>query len=525
MNDGTPTPTSTGRRSAFLHAAIALAWCAVAAWPRARDFDRLGLVHYDEGVYAESAASVRAGKGFAAFHPQQALHAPPLTAVAGGLLARVCDVPASQGLILLSILCGAATVGLLYFGVARAVGTVGGCVAAIGVCWSGAHVLWSRTALTDAPHGLAFLAAVFAAARLARRPSFGAALGAGLAAAVALNVKYHVGWIALAAGACAAAPGIFAADKAERRRLLVLWATAFFVAFLGVLPWAFSGAASVADAGGSVATQHGRFFEPAHWWRNLVAQLGYATKFPGPHWPAALGVLGLGGFAAFVRKRDASPLSSGATLGYAAAALALVTPAYHPYPRLAVPFALCVTAGIGRVVGGWTDRPGYWRSPEAPIFASCAAIGGFLALFGATDSSGAERARGGASDGLRVAALTLAAKVPPGEPLYVLAEPNVAAHLREAGFDARNLGHPWQVDEAVPKTASGYVVSGFYVRRNREWDAWEAARRVKTELLGEAAALVSDARRFDDFLPQDVRSAEALSDETYRLELRRLPPR
>lgn len=519
-------PTATGRRTALLHAALALAWCAVAAWPRARGFDRLGLVHYDEGVYAESAASVRAGKGFSAFHPQQALHAPPLTAVAGGLLARACGLPASQGLILLSILCGAATVGLLFYGVARACGVVGGCVAAVGVCWSGAHVLWSRTALTDAPHGLAFLAAAFAAARLAERPGFGAALGAGIAAAVALNVKYHVGWIALAAGACAAVPAVYAADKAERRRLLVLWATAFFVAVLGVLPWALSGAAVVADAGGSVATQHGRFFEPAHWWRNLVAQIGYSRAIPGPDWPAALGILGLGGFAALGFGRAPSPTVKESAIRYAAIALVLATPAYHPYPRLAVPLALCLTATIACVVGGWVSKPGFWRSPEAPIFVSLAAFGLIAALYVAPIArSSAHSGEGAPSDGLRAAALSLAAKVPPGEPLYVLAEPNVAAQLRGAGFDARNLGHPWQVDEAVPKTASGYVLSGFYVRRNREWEAWEAARRVKTELLGEAAAPVSDARRFDDFLPKDVRSAEALSDETYRLELRRLPPR
>ena len=515
MHQSPPTPDSSRDQGAAPSATrfrssdwilFLLAFAAVFAW-RARGFDRTGLVHYDEGVYAVTAEAVRTGRGSAEFHPQQALHAPPLHPWCSGTLARIAGIPAAEALRVWSLATGAAAVALLLFGVRRSAGRAAAATGAFLAASDESLALWSRSGMTDAFFSAALVFAALTYAAAEKRRSLALALLFGLAAGVASNVKY-VGWLVVVAAAIGAAPRFANASREDRRGMVIRLAAATVVALLCKLPYALSLAGTATDAS-AIAGQHDRFIDAAHWWRSFVAQCGYHALDAGVFARAAavLVVFAASCLPRLRRRVAEDPFLATAT----AAALLwfLLVPVYHPYPRLMVPLLTFAYATTGGVIGLLGPK---MRTTAMLVALSLGSLGAATAVKGREPS-----------DGLARAAADIAQRIPAGRRTAVLAEPVVSAYLRDRGIAAELLGHPWQI--ADDPSAEAWIVSGRYVRRNGEWEAWEAARLRSAPVVFFTEAAVNDVRRLDDFLPSDARGGAASDPTTYGLELRRVSPR
>ncbi len=483
-----------------------LAFVAVFAW-RARGIDRAGLVHYDEGVYAVTAEAVRDDRGVAEFHPQQALHAPPLYPWCAGTLARLARMPATEAMIWWSLATGAAAVALIFLGVRRSGSVAAAAAGAFLAAADESLALWSRSGMTDAFFAAALVVAVVIYAAAESRRSLPLAAVFGLAAGCAENVKY-VGWLVVVAAALGAVPRFLHVARDERRGIVSRLLTAAVVAWLCRLPWALSLAGTATDAA-AIAGQHDRFIDASHWWRSFVAQCGYHALDRGVFARAAATLaVGTVVFVPRLRRRAAADPFL-ATTAAAAALWFVLVPVYHPYPRLMVPFLTFAYATTGGVIA--------FAGPKLRAIAVVAAV-----LIGVLGASTAVQGRE-PSDGILRAAADLASRIPTGARTAVLAEPVVAAYLRERGTPAEILGHPWQI--ADDPSTDAWIVSGRYVRRNGEWEAWEAARLRSAPVVRRSDAAVNDVRRLDDFLPSDARAGAASDPATYGLELRRVSPR
>jgi 4-amino-4-deoxy-L-arabinose transferase-like glycosyltransferase len=200
-------------------------------------FGRLGLTHFDEGMYAMAALWITQPKGLAGIDPAAVMYAPPgfVTLVGlGYLLFGFADlVP-----ILVSILAGIVAIPLAAAVARQAFGAGAGVAAAALAALSGPHVAFSRMALTDALFLDTWLLAMLAGARFLARPGIGRAIGLGLAVGLAQNVKYNGGLAGIIV-AIAAGVGLLVERGPTRAiRLLGLLVLAGLIAGLMYLPWA-----------------------------------------------------------------------------------------------------------------------------------------------------------------------------------------------------------------------------------------------------------------------------------------------
>lgn len=277
-------------------------WCWVAlmtlvgAVLRLWSLDRLGLTHFDEGMYAMAAFWVTLPRGLAEIDPAAALYAPPGFVALAGLgymLAGFADlVPIG-----VSILAGIAAVPLAGLLARRAFGPGAGASAAALAAVSGAHLAFSRMALTDALFLDAWMIVMAAGLRFLRRPGVGPALGLGLAVGLAQNVKYNGGLAGLIVGLAAAGPWIVTAGKRRAGRELTLLIGAALVAVVLYVPWVIYVEQHVGYAR-LAAHQRSYAGRLADWPRHLRTQLGQSVALSGgPRWGVAAGslaVLGAG---------------------------------------------------------------------------------------------------------------------------------------------------------------------------------------------------------------------------------------
>ena len=211
----------------------------VAAFLRVWGFGRLGLTHFDEGVYALSGLWAVDPSGIAAFNPGVISYAPPVYPLLVGLAYATLGL-ADVSAIFVSIVLGVATVPAAAWLARRTFGPGAGVAAAVFVTFSLAHLAFSRKALTDAPFLLAWVVALGLGGRFLERPGLGRALAMGLAVGLAQNVKYN-GYLAGAVMVIAALAGLVA-DPASRRRPSVVRTFGFglvgaAVAALSYWPW------------------------------------------------------------------------------------------------------------------------------------------------------------------------------------------------------------------------------------------------------------------------------------------------
>jgi dolichyl-phosphate-mannose-protein mannosyltransferase len=364
-----PDETNDRSQQEWLAVAIVtLIGAILRAWP----LGRLGLTHFDEGIYALVASWSLHPRGITALSPELISYAPPGYPILGGLAYLVLG-RSDSAMILVSQLAGTLTIPVVAWLARRTFGPGAGFAAAVFCAFSGPHIAFSRMALTDASALLAWLIALGAGMRFLERPGFLRALLMGLAVGLAQEFKYN-GWLTGGIVVGTALVGIVV--RLEERKLGSILKTfgwggfAAVVAWLVVWPWY---AFVEAHGGYAALLRHQQSYLGGFnaWWPNfliqadqVVAMTDIRTWFVAgflacltiwiarpPSWilrrfaiPIILPLLALLFIWApcwlgliMIPWLLAWPRSSVRLVGVSWVVLTLLTPFYHPYARLALP--------------------------------------------------------------------------------------------------------------------------------------------------------------------------------------------
>ncbi len=245
---------------------------------------RLGLVHFDEGIYALAATWSLNPGGLGNIDPSLIPYAPPGFPILVGTLYAILG-PSDVAAIAVSQVAGTATIPVIAWLARRTFGPGAGFASALLVALSGPHIAFSRMALTDVSFLLAWLVAIGAGVRFLERPGAGRGIAMGAAVGLAQEFKYN-GWLAGGVVILAAVLGALARPEGRRPRELVRvfgWgALGALVAALVVLPWFFF----VERHGGYSALldhQRGYLVGWRGWHRSFRAQGDQSVALSGGH--------------------------------------------------------------------------------------------------------------------------------------------------------------------------------------------------------------------------------------------------
>jgi dolichyl-phosphate-mannose-protein mannosyltransferase len=374
---------------------------------------RLGLEHFDEGIYALSGLWIVTPGGPAVFNSSLVPYAPPgFTALIG--LAYFTLGVSDLAAISVSLACGIVTVPLAGWLGRRTFGPGAGTAAAAFAALCGPHVAFSRMALTDVPFLLSWQVSLGLGARFLEKPRMGRALLFGLAVGLAQNLKYN-GWLAGVIVGLVPLLDLLTGrlrGRVQIERVFGLGLVAALLSAFLYLPWfnfveshggyaallahhrSYMGGFStwlphlklqldqdVALSGGPVwlvsawaLAWLGSAFV-AHSWR-LRAPVGPGQKHPRfrlvllcglaalPALPTLLWWVGVGWFAWLIR----SGRPSVRLLAVWWVTLSLATPFYHPYARLWLPLHAAGWLLMGGLVKNLCDASNHgttateWRS-------------------------------------------------------------------------------------------------------------------------------------------------------------------
>ena len=176
---------------------------------------RLGLSHFDEGIYAIAGLWSVSPRGLASLDPTLIPYAPPGFPILVGVAYRALGV-SDLAAILVSILAGTLTIPAAAWLARRTSGAGAGAAAAALVAFSGFHVAFSRVALTDASFLLCWILGLVCGQRFLERPRFSSAIALGLSVGLVQWFKYN-GWLLGVFVVLAACLGILV-DPKERHR-------------------------------------------------------------------------------------------------------------------------------------------------------------------------------------------------------------------------------------------------------------------------------------------------------------------
>ncbi|HWE36136.1 MAG TPA: glycosyltransferase family 39 protein [Isosphaeraceae bacterium] len=221
---------TTARREALAIAISTLVGAVLRLW----SFGRLGLSHFDEGIYAIAGLWSSDPAGLASLDPKVIpYYAPPGFPILVGIGYLILPWGISDlSAIFVAELCAIATIPVVGWLGRRTFGPGAGAAASALATWSGQHVAFARMAMTDAPFLLAWLVALGLGGRFLERPTIGRAIALGVSVGVAMNLKYN-GWLA---GVIVAVAAMFGTGKG-RGRTLGLLGIAAAVAIVSYLPW------------------------------------------------------------------------------------------------------------------------------------------------------------------------------------------------------------------------------------------------------------------------------------------------
>ncbi len=365
------------KREILVVAALTLIGGVLRLW----SIGRIGLEHFDEGIYATSGLWIFSPGGFSDLGQSVIAYAPPGFPFLVGLsylLLGVSDLSAT----LVSIACGTLTIPAVAWLARRTFGSGAGGVAAAFAALSGAHVAFSRMALTDASFLLFWVLALVQGQRFLERPNAGRALVLGLAVGVSQLFKYN-GWLAGVVVILSAAIWLAAHPRQWRSgHTAATWGFGLAAALIAAAtywPWF-----AFVDAHGGyhalLTHQRGYLGGVTAWPMNLKAQLDQARALSGGSvWLASGGLTAalamtliagelvsvrqlrprmlleilsltavclvpnlawwvplicLPGLVGWARVADSRTVT---VLGTAWVILSLLTPFYHPYARLWLP--------------------------------------------------------------------------------------------------------------------------------------------------------------------------------------------
>ena len=218
---------------------VVIVLTALGALVRLWSVGRLGLVHFDEGIYALAGLWVFSPGGLAGIDPASISYAPPGFPLLIGLsymFLGVGDVAA----ILVSIASGTLTIPVVAWLSRRTFGPGAGAAAAGLAAFSGPLVAFSRMALTDASFLLFWLCAMGQGQRFVERPNLFRAVLLGLAVGISQLFKYN-GWTSGIIVALSSAVWLFANRRESAdRRAAATWGwglVAVIVAAAVYWPW------------------------------------------------------------------------------------------------------------------------------------------------------------------------------------------------------------------------------------------------------------------------------------------------
>ncbi|MDG2390320.1 MAG: glycosyltransferase family 39 protein [Planctomycetaceae bacterium] len=306
--------------------------------------------HYDEGVYASNRwFTPEEGARF----PDRHLYAPPLWPAVMEM-SQLALGTSALGVMLPGVLCGVITIWLIWRLVREWVGAEVAIVIAGLLAVNGYHIMFSRTALTDVPVTMLIVWGITAGWRAISTERIGMAIWAGILTGLAWSTKYN-GWYPLAVTGA----GLLAANLFHVKQTGVAWSrwrcwlVMLITAALVWLPaWI-----DLQDKGGyaAVAQNHAGYLEGWSFWLS-----NFRRQFEHLRWwdllsvsvlCLALALFGLGGrllelIQSAMKQETLTPeiLSGWMALAWVSSLL-LVTPLYHPYPRLALPLFLSLIVG------------------------------------------------------------------------------------------------------------------------------------------------------------------------------------
>jgi dolichyl-phosphate-mannose-protein mannosyltransferase len=447
---------------------------------------RLGLTHFDEGIYALAGLWCFSPRGLAGIDPTVISYAPPGFPILVGwsyVVLGVNDLAA----IVVSACAGTLTIPLSAWLARRNFGPGAGGAAAAFAALAGPHIAFSRMALTDASFLLFWLAAIGLGQRFLDRPNLARATVLGGAVGLAQLFKYN-GWIA---GAIVALSALVwtALHRADRRSrsMAATWGWGLLAAVVAAVvywPW-FAFVDSHGGYAALLAHQRSYLGVFSSWPDHLLLQLAQSDFLSGgPIWLACTAVVAVLGmsisrgdvtlraghvprllllsaglaalrllpgfswwvaviviFAGILRKGDLET-KSGYLLCVAWSVLSVLTPFYHPYARLWLPIeAIGWLMMAGAVVGVRSSvevagRGTRWtwskKSDPLPWFALCCFF--FAAITSGFQHKKPHMSLLSPSDSLREASGAVLSGLPKDmKELRVYARPPVLFYLTIAG--------------------------------------------------------------------------------------------
>ncbi len=536
-----------------------------------RLFD-LGLIHFDEGVYAISGLWTITPFDDLHLYVKQKLFSPPLFFSLVGISYWILGEASDKAAILVNVVIGSATIPLVWWFTQKWFGRGAGIAAAVLVAFSDFHIAYSRMVLTDITFCFFFLLALALIAATMERVSFCWAIISGIAVGAAWNTKYH-GWLLLFVALIMLVIISLTGrnNKSPWKRLLLCWIVITVVAVACYLPWAIY--VQIHSGGYLSLMKYQRGYLDPNWLSNLWRQVEMQLYMDG--WLSRISpVIAFLLTLAIEDKRQWPSLNrillvliiilcSGLFLGGVGTALILsvlalslliklgsyacwlvlssfglfflLTPLYHPYPRILMPAVLMIYiasgVGIGKILKSretistaWEHRPN--KSSIKALLASGTIL---LVVFGLVMGFRPTPRTWMATDSIRKAATTIARTLPKGSAVFIHGEPTVAFYLRLAGHRAIPIDNPLDHPEVTTRynfdVEKQFLVTGIYAQ-HRDPGARASLKRLSSHLntVGAYSIQPNDVRLLNDFTPDGALQYRLHPSKEYNLYLYRITP-
>jgi dolichyl-phosphate-mannose-protein mannosyltransferase len=177
----------------FRESLVVVALTAIGAVIRLWSPGHIGLIHFDEGIYALAGLWAFSPHGWLDLDPNLIPYAPPGFSLLVGLLYLIVGV-SDVAAVLISIICGTLTIPAVGWVARRTFGRGAGGAAAALITFSGPHIAFSRMALVDVSFLLFWVIAIGQGQRFLERPKLARAVALGIAVGIAQLFKYS-GWV------------------------------------------------------------------------------------------------------------------------------------------------------------------------------------------------------------------------------------------------------------------------------------------------------------------------------------------
>ncbi len=470
-----------GRRESAFIAGVTLVGAVLRFW----NPQRLGLNHFDEGIYALAGLWSLSPKGLAGISPELIAYAPPLYSILVGIAYLLSGGPSDLAAIFVSQVAGVATIPIVGWLGWRTFGPGAGAMAASLAALSGPHIVFSRMALTDSTFLLTWALALVLGSRFLEKPGAIRAIVFGASVGLAQNAKYN-GVLAGVIVAASAVWGLVRPTSGGRRQSLRAVGFGVLAALVAAaVYWPWYRFVEAQPGGYAALTRHHRGYldGPGSWPGHLKAQIDQAVILSGSlwgsiswgavAWPVAWIGFAVGRSSALGWRRFRLGLMVGCLAlgllpelslwsGLALAPwlllsdrpgprlvaigwllMAALSPFYHPYARLMLPLHLLGWLNVAAMATQFLGEPTVILRPRLGPFAAAmtAVLGLAVWLHGPilSDHDGPSRELLAPTDSLRSAVRELSAKFPTGAGIPGLVRPPELFYAASNGLAIRRM--------------------------------------------------------------------------------------